>query len=267
MGYKQSFEELRNQWETQIKFLVRSCEYYDKGDFDEAKRIATSLRILFHNTKKSKSLLNQLNLTHNLVFWSSSSLYTPSNLVSSWTLLLISFNRNEVLFKPILLDVIGRTFYLNFEDWWNEIIFDDKSYFLCRRDIVLSIANQDGGAHVDPTLDEPYANLAKKNSLGVNYFNETHSQPHNNPAYASIRQIACEVLKSISLQNISFTRVAYQDRKFEVRFVDDSRRFKWSSTDLDASVETMGIVNRYKASTRKYYIDRLNNGDRREVIC
>lgn len=34
-----------------------------------------------------------------------------------------------------------------FNDWWNEIIFDDKKNKFTRRDIVTYVANQDGGAH------------------------------------------------------------------------------------------------------------------------
>lgn len=31
-----------------------------------------------------------------------------------------------------------------FNDWWNEIIFDDKKNKFTRRDIVTYVANQDG---------------------------------------------------------------------------------------------------------------------------
>ena len=47
----------------------------------------------------------------------------------------------------------------------NEIIFDDKMFFISR-DVILSVANQDGGAHVDPILNESYSNITKRNSLG-----------------------------------------------------------------------------------------------------
>ena len=53
-----------------------------------------------------------------------------------------------------------------FEDWWNEIIFDDTKNKFTRRDIITFVANQDGGAHVDDELHEKYAMLGKMNSLG-----------------------------------------------------------------------------------------------------
>jgi len=43
----------------QIQFLERSCEFYD-GKESEAIRIATSLRIIFHQTQKSTSLIEHL---------------------------------------------------------------------------------------------------------------------------------------------------------------------------------------------------------------
>ena len=38
----------------------------------------------------------------------------------------------------------SRCFFLMFNDWWNEIIFDDKKNKFTRRDIVTYVANQDG---------------------------------------------------------------------------------------------------------------------------
>jgi hypothetical protein len=46
----------------QLRFIQRSCEAFDQGAEDEAIRIATSLRIIFHNTKMSVSLVTHLGL-------------------------------------------------------------------------------------------------------------------------------------------------------------------------------------------------------------
>lgn len=50
-------EHLRRQ----IRFLEHSCSSYDAGFFDEAIRIATVLRVLFHQTQRSTSLMTHLN--------------------------------------------------------------------------------------------------------------------------------------------------------------------------------------------------------------
>ena len=83
--YKRSKQELQEQWDAQVRFIQKSVKEFDAGDESEARRIAASLRILFHETKQSKSLFKQLGLP--LTFYSSGYLYTLSNLLSSWTLL------------------------------------------------------------------------------------------------------------------------------------------------------------------------------------
>ncbi len=52
-----TIDQLKEQW----CFLKNSCDLYDKGFKCEAKRIALTLRILFHdNGTSSHSLFNQL---------------------------------------------------------------------------------------------------------------------------------------------------------------------------------------------------------------
>ena len=48
------------QLQRQIGFLKRSCLTYDSGHQEEALRIAVSLRVPFHDTKSSVSLLTHL---------------------------------------------------------------------------------------------------------------------------------------------------------------------------------------------------------------
>ena len=44
----------------QLRFIQRSCAAFDNGAEDEALRIATALRVIFHNTQKSTSLVTHL---------------------------------------------------------------------------------------------------------------------------------------------------------------------------------------------------------------
>lgn len=266
MKYRQTKDDLKKQWVDQIDFINRSSNSYDSGLHSEAKRIATSLRILFHTTRNSKSLFSQLECSNNFLLWSSGSLYTPSNLLSSWSLLYLNLNGTETVYFPILKEIPSRTFFLEIDDWWNEIIFDDKKHFMSRKDVVLSVANQDGGAHVDPEFNESYSNITKRDSLGYLIDNKGSVIPTNNPIYASIRQIACEVLYSCELLKLPFKRIPYLEKKFEMRFVDESRRFMWSETDITCSEETKKIINNYRVEPREYYIYRFDNNEKKEVI-
>ena len=87
--YKRSKQELQEQWDAQVRFIQKSVKEFDAGDESEARRIAASLRILFHETKQSKSLFKQLGLP--LTFYSSGYLYTLSNLLSSLFLTICIF--------------------------------------------------------------------------------------------------------------------------------------------------------------------------------
>ena len=151
------------------------------------------------------------------------------------------------------------------DDWWNEIIFDDKQNVFTRKDIVLFVANNDGGAHVDPELKESFALLTKYNSLG--FTNTYGNSPLSNPIYQAVRVIAEEFLLSVTISSSGLkNRRQYKERKFEMRFIDDVRRYKWSTTDINCSNETMEIVNRHKAESRKLYRQEFGNGMAVEYI-
>lgn len=51
-------QKLKEQYE----FINRSSEAFDQGHQSEALRIATNLRVIFHQTRNSESIINQLNL-------------------------------------------------------------------------------------------------------------------------------------------------------------------------------------------------------------
>src|SRR5437879_10728421 len=53
---------LKRKLEEQIRFLARSCAAFDAGAEDEALRIATALRVIFHDTAVSTSLIRHLDL-------------------------------------------------------------------------------------------------------------------------------------------------------------------------------------------------------------
>ncbi|MDQ3260301.1 MAG: hypothetical protein M3Q00_05865 [Pseudomonadota bacterium] len=55
--------DFRNHLRRQLGFLKRSSESFDRDNRDEAVRIATTIRILIHNTQSSVSLLKHMNAT------------------------------------------------------------------------------------------------------------------------------------------------------------------------------------------------------------
>ncbi len=199
---KQTLDDLQNQLNDQIEFLKLSAQAYDRGFESESKRMATTIRILLHDTLKSHSLLGQLNLKDTKFL---STCVKPPKLSDNQQLvggyaglvgLLIGDAGGYVPNFDSSNDITG---YIDFENYWSEIIFNDKlgnSY--SRKDIVLAVANQDGGSHVDPELNEKYASLSRSNSLG--WVSRDYSDkwiPVKGAELAAIRQITHELLRTL----------------------------------------------------------------------
>lgn len=199
MGEKipQTPAELHEHYNDQLQFLLQSAESFDRGFDGEAKRIALALRILLHDQgKNTHSLLGQIGLL-TLPFVSTAIPYNPSNILTHGGLITIAMSGQETKYVAMLDDVpIVRN--LSFDEWWSEPVFvDNQQIQLSRKELVRSIADQDGGAHVDPALNDAYSRLSRQNSLGWVVTDGKDSHPIPRPERAAIRQVAHEVLKTL----------------------------------------------------------------------
>ena len=88
------------------------------------------------------------------------------------------------------------------EDWWNEQIWLEGQFALSRRDIVLSAANQDGGAHVDSNPSAKTKKL-KAGPMGTVIINGKPLEGGLRNHHPLIRQIAYEVLSSNELCSLA----------------------------------------------------------------
>jgi hypothetical protein len=78
------------------------------------------------------------------------------------------------------------------------VIRDEVENTFSRRDLVLTMANRDGGAHVDPVLTTKYAMLSRQHSLGWrSRIAPDPYEPISHPERVAVRQVAHEVLKSL----------------------------------------------------------------------
>ncbi len=91
---------------------------------------------------------------------------------------------------------------LNFDKWRNTIVFSDANLKLelSRKDLILSIANIDGYAHVDDEIPIKYLFFKQPDIIKLNFFNKI-KEAENNAIFSSIRQIAFEVLISLEKAN------------------------------------------------------------------
>lgn len=89
---------------------------------------------------------------------------------------------------------------VTFEKWWNQIVFFHKPALVsfCRSDIIRSVADMDGGAHVDTKMKESYYNFSR-NQIPV-WIKSNGEKPTNSPALSLIRQFVYEINKSLEDQ-------------------------------------------------------------------
>jgi hypothetical protein len=193
----QTLDDLEHHRREQMGFLQRSAQGYDRGFVDEAKRLAVTIRVLLHDTNQSKSLLGQLG-DKDRDFYDTAVAEEVGNTTSYGALVQMAFSPAGAMYIPYLDDPLpeGKPSLVPFAKWWARIIFrNSEGQPLSRKDLVLCVANQDGGAHVDPNLDEKYAKL-RDESLGWVFSKDATHYKVRPAELAAVRQIAHEVLKT-----------------------------------------------------------------------
>jgi hypothetical protein len=170
---KHTSGELAQILEDLLAEIEAACERFDKGHDAPAKTLAGMIRVLVHDTKSSHSLLKQLGRKAEL-FVDSMQPPDPHEVSGTYhglAALVVPFPRVTLRrdYAAMLDDATsGQPPRIPFEDWWRAVVFRSKEMGpLTRRDLILTVANEHGGAHVDPDgLSESYAKLAKLNALG-----------------------------------------------------------------------------------------------------
>lgn len=189
----------------QLRFIERSANLYDQGFEDEATRIATALRILFHRTSASTPLVDHLGI-RDVQLLSTNAPPRPGCIMQfHYGLTGLRLGGNQGKPAPFLpkLDQVRAARLLPLPEWWEgDIVYrrvdDSGAVDVTRRDIVLGAANQDGGAHVDPDLRPKYRDLDQGfGVVTVTTKGDTRlAQMPVGAHYAAIRQMAFEVLRS-----------------------------------------------------------------------
>ncbi|HEM49419.1 MAG TPA: hypothetical protein ENO27_04315 [Caldithrix sp.] len=197
---KRPKSELEQELKEQLELLQYSCDSYDSGFEAAGKHIALSLRILLHQHGQSRALLEQLGL-RDFRYLDTAGPLNPRNLVTECNFLVLHADSSGSKYMPSCQAGMSavKTRKRRFADWWNNpVLKDNKSRKFCRRDLVLHVADTDGGAHVDPELDEAYMEISRKNSLNW-YFTKGNITEalKGRPELACMRQIAHELLLTL----------------------------------------------------------------------
>lgn len=191
--------DFREHLRRQLNFLRSSANAYDEGYLDEAYRIATAIRVLIHNTSNSVSLLHHLN-ADSIPLLSTTEPASPRAIFYDGMSLIQFANETGLTVKPALELATDRR-YIPANDWWTEEIFVHDKTRLARKHIALFAANQDGGAHVDASLNNDYAKLKQ----GIWRYPVADVVPDEvqQSQLVFLRQMAYELLNSPALEDMA----------------------------------------------------------------
>ena len=213
---KQTRNELVAELCDQIELLMLYCTQFDAGRQVVAKPMATCLRVLLHSKPKgnSRALLDQLSLRAGR--WrNAAALRHPrddefsSTIVGFVVSMVAGTPGHSSACIPLLPAIDKGVRRSEFSSWWLEpVAFDRRNgKSFSRMDIVLHVADTNGGAHVDSALDESYVRFRSGDFLGVRAmaapgaigfgFDPEKGSPILGAPWAAIRTIAHEVLLTI----------------------------------------------------------------------
>lgn len=194
----------------QLRFMERSCEVYDEGYTDEAIQIAVRIRVILHpGNKKRRSLLQHLHSGRIPLVTTSEGVGERADLIQYDGL--GSFRASSDgkvvsgVYGPGEDDALYRD-YIKADRWWQQVVLFAEGTQYSRRDVVLGVAEQEGGAHVaaEPTPD--FKRLMTPgllwNQVVVSNGVETDT-PLRDIRFKYIRQMAYELLNSPELLKLA----------------------------------------------------------------
>lgn len=198
--------ELEQFLREQIGFLLSSVSKFDDGTESEGKRIAGIIYNLFVNTEDSPSLLEQMRIREKLLLLNTANKDFNGNLAPFIGLVVIQSGsgRPTPYIARCLTPMHNPTSSkrVNFDEWWRTVVLDDHNGVVFNRgELVITVAQQDGGIRVASGFDPSYVSLARQNGIG--WMNEG-GKPVLGAELHSIRQIAWEVMEAIKYQYPQF---------------------------------------------------------------
>jgi hypothetical protein len=205
MKYKKSGDELRRECREQVELLLSAVMGFDAGREIEAKNIALRLRVLLHDTPKQTSALTHVGLKSTLKYLDTCQDSPPGNLLMEQPLVLTEFSPTGVRFRAILDEPIPpflRPQLVAFDAWWKRVVLwhETLQKKFSREALVLTMADKDGGAHIDEDLSADYAWLTRQQVASGTTMRQGVSTPVLPLAEAVVRQIAHELLKGLHHQ-------------------------------------------------------------------
>jgi hypothetical protein len=184
----------------QLGFLKSSLQGYKDGNDAEALRIATTIRVLIHETNSSIPLLKQIDPNYlNLTILDTPEIVPrPGGKILSLFGVGVSVGTEKGA-RPVTDLNNSRLQLVPLKQWWNRpiLVFTDQNgeqVSFNRKGLLLTLANKEGGAHVDTTIPATYEKYVL--DTGVPFIvNGAMTDPVHSAQFASVessvRMIEC----------------------------------------------------------------------------
>ncbi|MFC7942721.1 hypothetical protein ACFUPZ_05610 [Microbacterium oxydans] len=201
-----SQNDLLQRLSEQLELMDLYCEQFDNGRQITSLSLSTAIRVLVHDTTTSHSVLGLLGVKDQMRLADQSDYQSLAQFEDPRATRL---NGSEPGLVVAMFPAEGEPFFVprfetpdetvpsrTFEDWWKRpTMSDDSGFEFSRRNLVLTVANKSGGAHVDQRgAGEAFDDLTRRGSLG---FWTIRGRVLASPVPAAIRQIAEELRLAI----------------------------------------------------------------------
>lgn len=190
----------------QLEFLRASCALFDEGRLYEAVRIAVSARVLVHDTSNSTSVLHHLGVKESTQFLNTRA--SPPDVEGMFTttpqgwpmgMVGLKLGTTGAAFFPMLGEShLGPT-EEPFAAWWQTPILEADGLELNRSQLVLGVANKEGGAHADAQPADWYALMSDPlwEGAGIAYHQNGDRTGIVELVPSLLRQIGYELVESL----------------------------------------------------------------------
>jgi len=226
MAEKLTYAELLDKLKEQIELLQLSAENFDNGRTVTTLQMATTIRVLFHDTDSSKSLIKQIceccgkgKDDFEMVTTKDQDSGKKKLILLGDGLCSISMGPQGFTYIPKLDHAVHTR--VPFINWWKENVIKNVSNgfenpaWMTREELIKLHTNKEGGAHVDNNKNKKITEIGTKEAEGWvgGVFDEAggyqEKEAEINQKKATIRQICYEVLFSLYNQFPSLFQQKY----------------------------------------------------------
>ena len=197
---------LKEKHDEFLDLLSILCNSYNSLNKEAlALPISTAIRVLVHDTEKSTSLLKHLR-RKDMEFLSANHKIPNESTHLGFVRRINVGVKNGIVGEARYWPLCSEKYFpmpnsknsLAFIDWWEtEVIFSSSNSSLTRKNLVLAVANKDGGAHFESKVQKNYDDFRHTWSGGSTLVGTESGIKRgydNTPIYPAIRQIAYELL-------------------------------------------------------------------------